>query len=353
MRGFSSRKKKRAQASIESSRSLAMARDSNLENMSTPYSLAMTTPRSPLGVLDILPSEVRDTIYSFALVANEGWWNDTSLYTNHCNRYPKCGFERDDIDARVFLECLPLMQTSELVRRECFATLLRDQDIQKPDGVRLWNLLAELSKQGNLARHTRAVGVAMAWSSIPVNPYRYNDLFCLDRRLYNDRLASWIPKQVYELKRCLHDFEVPAHRYFLEIFYGAVSVDYDSQGRAICLLDRGFRLSKRVANNYYRMWNVRSVTIKLWLNDLDASIRALDKLCDDRDKLLLEEHGICTSWVNRLVATEKEKMEVRAEIDSAIPWVRKQMDDLRTYHISWIERVDKLWKSNHIDEPNF
>ncbi|THW07158.1 hypothetical protein D6D25_08044 [Aureobasidium pullulans] len=302
MRGFSSRKKKRAQASIESSRSLAMARDSNLENMSTPYSLAMTTPRSPLGVLDILPSEVRDTIYSFALVANEG---------------PKAG---GTIPA-----CTPTIATG----------------IQK------------LSKQGNLARHTRAVGVAMAWSSIPVNPYRYNDLFCLDRRLYNDRLASWIPKQVYELKRCLHDFEVPAHRYFLEIFYGAVSVDYDSQGRAICLLDRGFRLSKRVANSYYRMWNVRSVTIKLWLNDLDASIRALDKLCDDRDKLLQEEHGICTSWVNRRVATEKEKMEVRAELDSAIPWVRKQMDDLRTYHISRIEHVDKLWKSNHIDELDF
>ncbi|THX35149.1 hypothetical protein D6D10_07397 [Aureobasidium pullulans] len=335
MRGSSSRKKKRAQASIKSSRSLAIARDSNLDNMSTPYSLAMTTPPSPLGVFDILPSEVRDTIYSFALVINDGWWNDTSVYINRYKTYPEFGFERDDIDARVFLGCLPLMQTSKLVRRECFATLLRDQDIQKPDGVRLWSLLAELSKQGNLARHTRAVGVAMAHLSIPIERFR------------------WIPKQVYELKRCLHDFEVPAHRYFLEIFYGAVSVDYDSQGRAIGLLDRDFGLSKRVANSYYRMWNVRSVTIKLWLNDLDASIRALDKLCDDRDKLLQEEHGICTSWVNRLVATEKEKMEVRAELDSAIPWVRKQMDDLRTYHISRIEHVDRLWKSNHIDELDF
>ncbi|THV73710.1 hypothetical protein D6D29_09076 [Aureobasidium pullulans] len=353
MRGSSSRKKKRAQASIKSSRSLAIARDSNLDNMSTPYSLAMTTPPSPLGVFDILPSEVRDTIYSFALVINDGWWNDTSVYINRYKTYPEFGFERDDIDARVFLECLPLMQTSKLVRRECFATLLRDQDIQKPDGVRLWSLLAELSKQGNLARHTRAVGVAMAHLSIPIERFRYNDLFYHDRCLYNDLLASWIPKQVYELKRCLHDFEVPAHRYFLEIFYGAVSVDYDSKGRGIGLLDRDFGLSKRVANSYYRMWNVRSVTIKLWLNDLDASIRALDKLCDDRDKLLQEEHGICTSWVNRLVATEKEKMEVRAELDSAIPWVRKQMDDLRTYHISRIEHVDKLWKSNHIDELNF
>ncbi|THY48712.1 hypothetical protein D6C97_07561 [Aureobasidium pullulans] len=353
MRGSSSRKKKRAQASIKSSRSLAIARDSNLDNMSTPYSLAVTAPPSPLGVFDILPSEVRDTIYSSALVINDGWWNDTSVYINHYNLYPKCGFERDDIDARVFLECLPLMQTSELVRRECFETLLRDQDIQKPDGVRLWNLLAELSKQGNLARHTRAVGVAMACSSFLVKRYWYNDLFCCDRYLHNNRLASWIPKQVYELKRCLHDFEVPAHRYFVGIFYAAVSVGYNCQGRAICLLDRDFRLSNHVSTSYYRMWNVRSGTIKLWLNDIGASIGALDKLCDDRDKLLQKDHGICTSWVNRLVATEKEKMEVRAQLESAVLWLRKHMHDLRTYHISRIEHVDKLWKSNHIDELNF
>ncbi|CAD0091770.1 unnamed protein product [Aureobasidium vineae] len=302
--------------------------------MPTLHSLTNIDPPSPLGILSILPLEVRDRIYNSVLANNDGWWNQMIWL------HRKDGFDKVDLDARVLLECLPLMKTSKQIRRECLETFLREPDmcrgcdgrlenlLTKPDGIRLYGLLKDLRTQCDLSKHTRRLGVVM--QAMLIQP------------LWHDANERWIPDQINKLRRCFDAFKIPSSRYFLDLYYGnptRVTYDYSFPHY---LDDLPWGTSQRPMD-FAEIYCVQDVTVKLWMGDADASTKALDKACEDMDELMSWDRDVFFEVADNIEGTDGQKADLKRQIDEGFLLVSRNMGRLREYHISWIRRMEVLW----------